>query len=59
MEVKSPFKHLKMLQLPMLGNTWNFGIPIYYNIVYSGITYMTSTLNLQNKNINTDLPILC
>ena len=48
-----------MLQLPMLGNTRNFGIPIYYNIVYLGITYMTSTLNLQNKNINTDLPILC
>lgn len=48
-----------MLQLPMLGNTWNFGISIYYNIVYLGITYMTSTLNLQNKNINTDLPILC
>ena len=48
-----------MAQLPMLGNTWNFGIPIYYNIVYLGITYMTSTLNLQNKNINTDLPILC
>lgn len=59
MEVKTPFQHLKMPQLPMLGNTWNFGIPIYYNIVYLGITYMTSPLNLQNKNINTDLPILC
>lgn len=41
MEVKSPFQYFKMAQLPMLVNTGNSGTPIYYSIVYLGITYMT------------------